>query len=224
MRSQCATPRLIQQQKFCRAILFLTIMGVGMIITLSACTSEYPKYTRSVSDLELTLIAVQLTKNAALSSPDTQTPTPEILPPTPDTPSPTTDNPGTTEEVTPTPDYAQDLDGAEVINTGHLDGQRIMVALSTDKSIQYEYRGKVDNKELECMKIEDYPNRLYCIGAYLKTGHYTLEIYAKDEDVRILEKEFYVPPEPTANPKTGNGGTGPTDGEGTKPPTNTPYP
>ena len=123
---------------------------------------------------------------------------PSVVPPT-STPHTVEINISTpTEEVrTIEPPSVTDFSGAYIkaITPALASGKGSMVTIEVPgKNIHGEYRATVNGKNHECLILEEYPNRLYCIGPELPSNSLAvIKNYAFEGDGGLFEVEFVVP-------------------------------
>ena len=126
--------------------------------------------------------------------------------------------------VAPTPDPANDFEGAQVLGVTHLSATSSMMHINAPGESEGVYRAVLttsEELEFQCLTLEGYANRLYCVGPRLQEGSLIgVRIFRVDMDsssqVLIFETEYQfravegpVVPTPFAPTTYGGGFTWP---------------
>jgi len=104
-----------------------------------------------------------------------------------------TTEPSTSQPIEATPN----LVGAYVMASGYSNGKQL-VTISLPMEVKDDYRATVNNLDFQCIKLEQYPKRLYCSGKKLSPGSYVIKLYLLNGEKSLLELAFIVSSEPTA--------------------------
>jgi hypothetical protein len=68
------------------------------------------------------------------------------------------------------------------------------VTIESTQAIEGDYRAIVDGMDYKCVKIKNYPNRLYCYGNKMESGRKVqIKIYPVDSDDIVFEGTFRAP-------------------------------
>lgn len=68
------------------------------------------------------------------------------------------------------------------------------MTIEASQAIEGEYRAVVDGMDYKCVKIQDYPNRLYCYGDAMVSGkEVEIKVFAGDSDYLVFEETFWAP-------------------------------
>ena len=127
--------------------------------------------------------------------PTEQTPIPSEPPTATSSPTPTsTWTPTSLPRATSTPVPLHDLSGGSVLGVSFLSGARLMVSLTFTESLDGEFRALVGGKDFACLILDQYPDRLYCIGPELPQGSEAfIEVLRIDFGEPVFEATFSVP-------------------------------
>ena len=101
--------------------------------------------------------------------------------------------------VAPTPDPASDFEGAQVLGVTHLSATSSMMHINAPSDSEGVYRAVLTTSEdldFQCLTLEGYANRLYCVGPRLQEGTLIgVRIFRVDENtgsqVLIFETEYH---------------------------------
>ena len=103
--------------------------------------------------------------------------------------------------VAPTPDPASDFEGAQVLGVTHLSAtsSMMMMHIKAPSDSERVYKAVLTTSEdldFQCLTLEGYANRLYCVGPRLQEGTLIgVRIFRVDEDtgsqVLIFETEYH---------------------------------
>lgn len=68
------------------------------------------------------------------------------------------------------------------------------MTIESTQAIESDYRAVVDGMDYKCVKIKDYPNRLYCYGDVMASGKKVeIEVFTGDSDDLVFEEWFWSP-------------------------------
>jgi hypothetical protein len=80
------------------------------------------------------------------------------------------------------------------MSTGWLQDGSLLVTLHVPKGVEGNYRAVVGENEFTCEILEDYPDRLYCHGAGVKSGaQVEASWYLEGIELPIFETVFTAP-------------------------------
>lgn len=96
-------------------------------------------------------------------------------------------------------------DGISVLGISYLDGNRMMFSFnlgSEDHGGEYHARiGVFGPRQFECIRLEQYPNRIYCIGPQLPEGMIALvQLVISETGQVVIETRHSTPVTPKPEP------------------------
>ena len=107
------------------------------------------------------------------------------------TPTPTISSPPTSTSTTVA---SIDLSAGSVLGVSFLSGDRLMVSLSFPTAIEGEFRAVAQGEEFACQILDEYPDRLYCIGPVLEPDTAVrLVLFQASITPSVFESTFSIP-------------------------------
>lgn len=162
------------------ACFFARLSFVPLIIISSVVLVALITVLRNLPDSEVPIQATVVSSSIAQIT-TTKSPTPS--------PRPTRTKSLPTRTSTLTPEPTVSILQAKIYTVGNKH-----VTLESTQAIEGEYRAVVDGMDYKCVKIKDYPNRLYCYGGVMVSGKKVeIKVFAGDSDDVVFEETFWAP-------------------------------
>lgn len=163
-------------------VIWIAITACAVLAACSSALSGASSTQTALAELP-TAAPTQTVKPSATPLP-THTPTSTPLP----TQTPT---------VTPTSTSAAQAEfaGAELLATGYLPNWRYLLIFKLPQAVQGNYYMMMDqNKEYQCDKSIQFPDRLYCSGPQTAVDDWVAyQVFEKETDLLVFEGQIFIP-------------------------------